>query len=59
LSACRLLTLHPRLGLGLGQHSLDKLSAPQYPLVKLLWLGGLRKGDILNFHFFSRSSSGS
>jgi hypothetical protein len=39
LSACRLLALHPRLGL--GQDTLDKFSAPQYPLVRLLRLSAL------------------
>jgi hypothetical protein len=43
LSACRLLALHARLGL--GQDTLDKLSVPQYPLVRLLRLSVLSLGS--------------
>jgi hypothetical protein len=39
LSACRLLALHACLGL--GQNPLNKFSAPQYPLVRLLRLSAL------------------
>ena len=39
LPVCRLLTLHARLSL--AQDTLDKCSAPQYPLVSLLRLSAL------------------